>query len=335
MTIRRDPHRDFGYDYSDASLDEVIEQLAEINGEYGDALETLETANEALEELGLSGPIPSANFVSIAVVNFQSLSEQFTKILFELEHEIKREHIRRLERAPETIRRIGEEVDKDAAIILERAHPAIRNARQLILEYGVTLAEELYGLPERLRELLKSQVFSAKTVPGQKAGRFTPIYKLGTKSWTVVKIEFISQEEVRVSVGPEFLVNKNYRELGFDRKNGHPKLIWKTLLYLARANGRLHIFDGQITEKERQKLRKHISDLRKHLKRLFNTSQDPFRRTEEARCYASKFVIFEQETVEPNETIALYEEDIQRLEKWDPKGIRRQHLKEINKNKKR
>jgi len=337
MAIKPDPEHEFCFDYSNANLDEIIEQIAEINDGFDEVLEILRHADKRMEEMGLYKPYRGPNFVNTSITFFDKLSEAFLKILNEIEIEIKRAHIRRLKSASGTLSMLWDEADKNDSRVLARAHPAISRARSSVLEYSLTLGEELFGLPERLRELLKSQIFS----PGKKSlrtkDRVTPIYRLGTKSWTDVKIEFISEEEVVISIADESLGGKNYRVLGFeDKRTGDPKLIWsKTLLFLARADGYLQIFDDQISEKDLGVLKKRISDLRTHLKLLFNTSQDPFYPTEYAKGYKSRFIIFEREAAVPNQTIDQFEEDIRQREKYDPKGIRHQHLKDIGKAKRR
>jgi ribosomal protein S15P/S13E len=130
---------------------------------------------------------------------------------------------------------------------------------------------------------------------------------------------------------------KNYQELGFkDTRTGKPTLAWsKTLLVLGKVDGNLQIFDDVISEKDLGMLKKRISELRSHLKQLFNTSQDPFYPTEKAKAYRTRFLIFEQEKAVSDEIADEYEEDIDKRAKYYPKQLRKQHLDEIGKAKKR
>jgi len=339
MITQPDPNNQFAYDYSNANLDEIIEQIAEINAGLNYALEGLESAATSIKDMRLEKPSTDLSFIELSIMKFRLLSEQFAKILIEIEHGITREHIKKLERASESLTDIYNHAHGHESCIQEETQPFIGNAISSLFADCTILEEELDGLPKRLRELLKSQDFSLGKAFVRKGLRVTPIYRLGTRSWTDVKIEFVSEEEVLISIANESLGKKNYRDLGFEDKRQKlsvPKLTWsRTLLFLARAGEKLQIFDDEISEKDLVVLKKRISQLRTHLKLLFSTSQDPFYSTEKAKGYKPKFKIFEREAAVPNETLEQYEEEIHQREKYYPKELRAQHLKEIGKAKRR
>jgi|GEM_PF-3321039 len=337
MITQPDPNNQFAYDYSNANLDEIIEQIAEINEGLNSAIEGLAIEASNLRDLRLEKPSTDLSFIELSIMKFRLLTENFGKILNEIERGITREHIKKLERASKVLTDICNTADGHESLIQEEAQPFIGNAISLLFEYCTILGEELWGLPKRLRELLKSQDFSPKKAFVRKGDRVTPIYKLGTNSWKDVQIEFISEEEVAIAVAHQSLGVKNYRVLGFaDKRTGMPKLTWsRALLFLARAEGYLQIFDDQVSEKDLGVLKKRMSELRCHLKLLFNTSQDPLSSTNDSRGYKSRFIIFEQEKAVANSTLELYEEDIRQREKYYPKELRAQHLKEIGKAKRR
>ena len=94
---------------------------------------------------------------------------------------------------------------------------------------------------------------------------------IGTK-WSDVKIEFVTEEVVRITVRSKS-ENRSYVEMGFVNRRvrgGPPNVLWKVLQLLARNNGRIdwkaRAGEGQHV---RLSLKKHISDLRRTLHAVF------------------------------------------------------------------
>lgn len=92
------------------------------------------------------------------------------------------------------------------------------------------------------------------------------------QNWKEVKISFISDERVQITVGGQ-TETRNYTELGFeDRRDGKPNKAWLTLRELADLDGTI---GAAKTRQEWPKVEKRIQAIRKVLRRRFGISADP------------------------------------------------------------
>ena len=92
------------------------------------------------------------------------------------------------------------------------------------------------------------------------------------RAWGDIKIDFVSDERVQITVGTE-TETRNYEEMGFgNRKDGKPILAWETLRGLAAAGGVVKIAsDGR----KWAEVEKRIQEIRRVFRRLFGLADDP------------------------------------------------------------
>jgi hypothetical protein len=106
------------------------------------------------------------------------------------------------------------------------------------------------------------------------------LFSLEGKSWSSVKIIFLNDEMVEIRIGDKPHGAKRFYDLGFQdkRKKTMPNVLWKTLIKLAQDDGVLTVSKGgAIAIHERKRYEKNISLLKKKMKSLFSSPDDPFR----------------------------------------------------------
>lgn len=159
-------------------------------------------------------------------------------------------------------------------------------------------------------------------------------------SWEAVHMYFIGDEEVVVNVSNKSFGANNFAALGFlNKKDKKPVNLWRTLSTLAKAKGELSIIDDDLAEKERDNLKKSMSLLRKKLKLLFRTTDDPFYRYKECGSYKTRFLISFREILDGNslkhdEIIEDFHNDIEQKELQQAKNIKSKRFEEIKGRKK-
>lgn len=106
--------------------------------------------------------------------------------------------------------------------------------------------------------------------------------------WEDVKIEFISDERVRVTIGPR-LQTLNYGEMGFDdKRSGKPNQLWGMFRALAQAGGTVP--NAARNSKDFAAMLKRFERLRKKLKAHFHIASDPIP-LDSTRGYCCRFTI--------------------------------------------
>ena len=163
------------------------------------------------------------------------------------------------------------------AIRVARAATAMAMAQSLETEGQVRLAKQ------SAREIIR--VTELWLVEGETT-RHRALPKLD--SFADLEVRFTSDRQVQVSWNGYSDV-LNFIELGFEDRRGteRPNKAWRALHIIAQNGGRI---DRQIGPKAHQ-LEKRIEELRKLLRKIFGTNDDPFQFDRKSKSYASRFKI--------------------------------------------
>jgi hypothetical protein len=115
------------------------------------------------------------------------------------------------------------------------------------------------------------------------------VFKTSVKSWHDVTIEFISNDQIRISITGAGSKQFLYNELGFeDGRNKINKVaMWDELDKIAIAGGNT----GKIPFNERSIKEKQFANLRKHFRNLFSLQDDPFPYQKGKMSYETAFTI--------------------------------------------
>jgi hypothetical protein len=152
--------------------------------------------------------------------------------------------------------------------------------------YDDTLKYDLAAVMDRLPAILPGPAFrrrAAQVTTGRIARFPTP----ANASWGDIKIEFLSDERVQITV-KNVTETRNYTEMGFDdRRTQKPDLSW---LLLRRSH------QGTIsTENEAGarwvQVEPRVSTIRKRLRRIFALESDPFAPYRDTQSYRARLRI--------------------------------------------
>lgn len=158
------------------------------------------------------------------------------------------------------------------------------------------------------RTWLKETLAELKKIHAEQNGRETSrnnqqpseavgsIFTKATK-WEDVVFEILSNDHLKVKIG-DASKRLHFAEIGFldERKGDLPIAIWHLLIdVLGKNSGRIDWqTDVERPEKERNKIKKCVSDLRAVLKKLSGLNEDPFYPYRSKKAWVSKFRIIDK-----------------------------------------
>jgi hypothetical protein len=113
------------------------------------------------------------------------------------------------------------------------------------------------------------------------------------QKWEDVTISFLTDDLVRIEIG-QFLCKLTFVEMGFkdNRRGDRPDSRWAILRELA-AVGEIS-WNVEIEESTRDKTKNAIKDIRKRLRAVFDTDDDPFFDYRAERAYRPRFKLFDK-----------------------------------------
>jgi hypothetical protein len=154
--------------------------------------------------------------------------------------------------------------------------------------YDDTLKYGLGDVIDRLPSVLPVRPFQRRParVMASATSRFPTPPNAG---WLDVKIEFLSDERIQVTV-KNVTETRNYAEMGFDdRRTQKPDLAWLLLRRFAEHQGTI---SSEIEAGDRWvKVEPRVAKIRKRLRGLFGLDSDPFAPYRDTQSYRAKFRI--------------------------------------------
>ena len=116
-------------------------------------------------------------------------------------------------------------------------------------------------------------------------------------SWEEVKIEFLTEQTVRISVG-DYAEGMDFQDMGFCDRRKRPKektpdIIWETLFEFAKHQGELSYHD-EIRPKIARNLKANVHVISKRLQDFFGISGSPFKQfNRKTKSWTTKFTIID------------------------------------------
>jgi hypothetical protein len=113
-----------------------------------------------------------------------------------------------------------------------------------------------------------------------------PWLELESLKWENIILEFTSNDTIRVDIRGIKGSVYNYTQFGFNKiRNPHKKILtWKLLNIFAESG-------GSLIPQNRAKTEKSVSDLRKHLQKIFGIKGNPIHWKREERAWETNFII--------------------------------------------
>jgi hypothetical protein len=164
--------------------------------------------------------------------------------------------------------------------------------------------EYFYGILE-LAEKTNSNVKILSELPTSSQKRITPLGLPPNTIWEYITIQFIDDENIKITAPDNFKYKANYTEMGFkDKKKLCPNIQWKFLHFLSLRKGYLSWKSlaeerNAMKQKDIEKLinqaKKRKQLLSEKLKEYFQINEDPFYDYRKKNAYEVKFNLLPQE----------------------------------------